>query len=114
LPAVAVIDIYNCNRFALSFLVGEPSEQLQLGVEVVFHCPVKIEMVLGKICKDGNVPFQAARAILRKRVGRDFHCGRLTTRIGDLRQQLLQIQRLRRGADGRQKPLANLVAHSSD
>src|SRR5256886_1740123 len=47
LLAIAVIDIHNRNGFALSFLIRETGEQVQLRVEVVFHCPVKIEMVLG-------------------------------------------------------------------
>ena len=72
---------------------------------------MKIEMVLSKIGKDGDVPFEAACAVLRQRVRRDFHRRRFAASIGDLSQQLLEIERFGRGADGRQNPFADLVAH---
>src|SRR5947208_4163021 len=84
--AVAVINIYNCCWFALSFLTRESCEELHLGFEIAFHGPMKIEMVLRKICKDGDVPFDSTRAILRKRMRRNFHRRCLTTRVDDLGQ----------------------------
>jgi hypothetical protein len=84
--AVAVIDIHNRNGFALSFLTPEPCEELHLGFEIAFHGPMKVEMVLRKICKDGGVPLESTRAILRERMRRNFHRCCLTTRVCDLGQ----------------------------
>ena len=86
---MAVIDIHNCNRLRLFPLAAKLCEKLRLGIEVALHRPVKIEMVLREIGKDSHVPFEAARAILRERMRRNFHRGSPTTRVNDLCQQFL-------------------------
>ena len=87
--AVTVVDVHNRHRFGLLSLAGESSEELGLGLEVIFHRAVKIEMVLSQIRENCDVPVDTACALLRQRVRGDFHHRRFATCIGDLRQQLL-------------------------
>ena len=86
---VTVVDVHNRYGFVLLFLAGKPGEQFRLRFKVVFHRAMKIEMVLCEISEHGDVPFEAACALLGQRVRRDFHCRRFATGIGHLRQQFL-------------------------
>ncbi len=98
----------------LRLLLGESGEELHLRLEVSLHRAVKIEMVLGQVREDRDVPFEAARAVLRKRVRGNFHRRRFAAGVHHLREQFLQFERLRRRADSRQNALADFVAHGAD
>ena len=98
----------------LRLLLREIGEELHLGLEVVLHRAVKIEMVLGQIGEDGDVPFEAAYPFLRERVRGDFHRGGFASGVDDLREQLLQIERFGRRADGGQNALADFVTNRAD
>ena len=70
---------------------------------------MKIEMVLGQVGKNDDVPFDSPCPFLGQRVGGDFHGGGATTGIYDLSEQLLYIERLRGGTRRRNHALANFV-----
>ena len=71
-------------------------------------------MVLRKISKDGDIPFKTARAVLRKRMRRNFHGDGAAAGVGDLREQFLEVERLRRSARRGEKAFANLITHGAD
>ena len=85
--------------FVLFLLLRESGEEFRFRLEVILHRPVKIEMVLGEIGEDRDIPFESARPVLRERVRGNFHGRGFASRVRDLREQLLKIERLRRGAD---------------
>ena len=95
-------------------LTRESGEEFRLGLEIILHRAVKIEMVLGQIGEDGDVPFDSAGSFLGERVRRDFHRGGAASGVDDLREQFLDIERFRRGADRRQNAIANFVLHSAE
>ena len=68
------------------------AEDAGLGRGIGRHVAVPIQMVLREISEDSDVPFEPTRAVLRERMRGNFHRGSPTTRVNDLRQQLLQIE----------------------
>ena len=98
--AVSIVDVHDGDRLLLRLLRREIGEELHLRIEVLLHRAVKIEMVLGQIGEDGDVPLDPASPLLRDRVRRDFHRRRFAAGVHDLREQLLQLERKWRGANG--------------
>ena len=114
LCAVAIVDVDHGRRACLRFLSGEPGEELRFRLEIILHRPVKIEMVLSQVGEDGDVPFESAGAILREGVGRHFHGRRFAARVCDLREQFLDVERLRRRANRRQNAIADFIANGPE
>ena len=75
---------------------------------------MKIEMVLGQVGEDGDVPFESAGAFLREGVRGDFHHRRFATGVRHLGEQFLKVERLGRRAHGRQNALADFIADGAD
>ena len=100
--------------FLFRLLLGQTGEEFRLRLEIIFHRAVKIEMVLGQVGEDGDVPFQSPRPLLRERVRRNLHRRGFASGIGDLREQFLHIERFGRGANGGQNALTDFVANGAD
>ena len=62
---------------------------------------MKIEMVLSEVREDGDVPLEAAHPFLGESVRRDFHRRRFAGRVHHLAEQVVNIERFRRGSDRR-------------
>ncbi len=114
LRAVAIVDVDHGRGVRLRLLSGEPGEELRFRLEIILHRPVKIEMVLGQVGEDGDIPFEPARSVLRDGVRRHFHRGGLATRVHHLREEFLDIERLRRRADRRQNAIADFIANGPE
>ena len=65
---IAVIDVHNRDRLPFFLLVSKLCEELRFGIEVALHRAMKIEMILGEIGEDSDIPFKTAGAVLRERV----------------------------------------------
>ena len=109
-----IVDIDHGGRLLLVRLVPQSSEESRFRLEVIRHRLVKIEMVLGQVGENRDVPFESAGAILRERVRGDFHGRGFAAGIGHLREQFLKVERLRRGAGRRQNAIADFVANGPD
>ena len=70
--SVSVVNIDDSAAFFF-LLRGKAFEKLALGLEVLLHRLVIIEMILREICEDGGVEFDRARAMLHERMAGDFH-----------------------------------------
>ena len=111
---VAIVDVNDRAGLLFFRLRSEIMEQFGLGLEIIFHRAMKIEVVLGQIGEDGDVPFDSAGSFLGQRVRRDFHRGGAATGVDDLREQFLNVERFGRGSDRRQNTIADFVLHGAE
>ena len=82
---VAVVGINDRDSLFLFRLRGELKKQFRLGVEVIFHRPVKVEMILRKIGENRDIPLDSAGPFLRQRMRRNFHRSGTPSGVNDLR-----------------------------
>src|SRR5436190_718805 len=75
---------------------------------------MKIQMVLGEVGENSDIPFESAGPLLRKSMRGSFHGGSFATGVDHLRKQILQIERFRSGARGGQNALTNFVPDCSN
>ena len=111
LCAVTVVNVDDGDRLRLASLFGQAGEKFHLRLEIILHRPVKIEMVLGEVGEDRDVPFEATNPVLRERVRRDLHRGGLAASVDHLREQFLNFERLGRCPNRGQNPVHDFVAH---
>ena len=72
-------------------------EKNALGVEILFHGAVVVEVIAGEIGEDRDVEWDGKHALLRERVRRDFHHGFGRTLADALCQHLVEFERFGRG-----------------
>ena len=89
-------------------------EQLLLGREVGFHRAVKIQVIAREIGEDGGVEAQAVHAPQLQRVRGDLHGGVGAAKLLEFGEEPHEIERFRRGVDGRQYAIRQMIFDGSD
>ena len=89
-------------------------EELHLGLEVLLHRAVVVEMVLREVGEDGGGKRQAMSAMLIERVRRNFHRASAAAMSAHLREQGLDFEALRRGVRGRHMLTAKVVKDGAE
>ena len=90
------------------------AEQQRLGVAVVFHGLVEVQMVLGEIGEHAHRKGNAVHPVQRQRVGGYLHHHVGAARVRHLPEQALQFKGLRRGALGGDHLVADHVLNGAD
>src|SRR6266516_893846 len=109
-----IVDVHDSDGSSLFLLLCKLGEKLRFRLEVALHRTMKIEVILSKIGKNSDIPLDTPRAIVRERMRRNFHGGRPTTGVDDLREKLLQVEGFRRCASSWQYALTDFIPHRSD
>ena len=113
--AVGVVNVDDGHGLAAGFGVRRHLlEQFHLGLEVVFHGMVVVQMVLGQVREDAHIEVDARHAFLVQGVGGDFHGYAAAAVFQHFLQQVFQFQRTRRGVRGGGDFLPVVVGDGAD
>src|ERR1035438_8408248 len=89
-------------------------EQQLLGGEIILHGVMEIQVVAREIGEDGRVESQAVNAAQRQGVRRHFHDCMRAARGFQFCEETVQVERFRRGVDGRQDAPGQMVLDGPD
>ena len=110
---VSVVNIDDSAAFFLP-LTSEALEKRGLGLEVLLHRLVIIEMILCEIGENGCVEVDPARAMLHERVARNLHGHGLVSGIDHLGENFLKVQGFGSGARSIHLALPNAIFDGSN
>ena len=93
---------------------SRPAEQARLGMGIVFHVAVIIEMIARQIGQHCDIERRAVDAPLREAVRGHFHCARDGTLLPVMRKTLLQLDGIGSGIERRRERAGKAVADGAD
>ena len=113
--AVSVVDVDDGHGFSPgSGVLRHLFEQFRLGLEIILHSVVVVQVVLGQIGENAHVEIDAGHAFLVQRVGRDLHGDAAAAVFIHFLQQVFQFQRSGRGMGGRGDFLSVVIGDGAD
>jgi hypothetical protein len=96
------------------WLRPSPQEELLLGLKVILHGLVEVQVVASQVGENGRSKGTAVDAIENQAMGRDLHHRPARAGIAQFGQETLQVKRLRRGLASGNDTAGGVVFHRAE